>query len=102
MAQDENHKEEESSQQEYDKLLNDLENFNQKFFVILAGTDKYEIVPTTLENGKTLNKEQYSLINHECSRLGLKVIYQITLNDGSTVYISPDGKKIGYMQEGMH
>lgn len=97
------HLEEQPQDQDpYDKLLEDLESFNQKFFILLAGSDKFEIVPTTLEDGRSLNKEQYSLINHECSRLGLKVIYQIDNKNGTTVFISSDSKKVGYMHEGMH
>lgn len=95
-------KNKELSDEEYSKLLEDLDNFDTVFFTALSGSDKFELVPTILENGRPLSKEQYALVKTECSRLGLKVIYQISLRDGSSIFVNPENLKIGYVHEGMH
>lgn len=92
----------ELTDEQYAKVLEDLENFDSGFFSAIAGTDKYEVIPTLLEEGVWLTKEQYTLVKNECSRLGLTVVYQIQLNDKSSVFINPESLKIGYYQEGMH
>lgn len=90
------------SDEEYGQLLQDIEDFESKFYVSLIGTDRYEVIPTTLEDGDSLNKEQYALIKAECAKLGLKVIYQIEMRDGTTIYINPENLKVGYIHDGIH
>lgn len=92
----------ELTENQYSKLLEDLDNFNNKFISEIAGTDKYEIIPTVMEDGSRLTKEQYALARTECSRLGLKVIYQISLRNGDTIFINPENLKVGYIREGAH
>ena len=87
---------------EYSKLIEDIDNFETNFYANLTGTDKYEIIPTVLDDGSHLNREQYALIKAECTRLGLKIIYQIQLRDGTTIFINPENMKIGYIHEGVH
>ena len=87
---------------QYSKLLEDLEEFNSKFFEHLAGTEKYEIIPTVMDDGSLLTKEQYALVKTECSRLGLKVLYEISLRGGKILYFNPETCKVGYIDEGMH
>ena len=90
------------SEEQFEKLVMQVEEFNEQFFIALAGTDKYEIVPTLSDQGQPLTKEQYSLLKNECSRLGLSIIYKMELPDGSTVYTSIENNKVGYIHEGMH
>lgn len=92
----------ELTDQQYTKLLEDLDDFDNKFVTILAGTDKYEIIPTVMEDGTRLTKEQYALVKTECSRLGLTPIYQIPLRNGDTILINPENLKLGYIRESMH
>ena len=92
----------ELSEEQFEKLVKDVDEFNDQFFIHLAGTDKYEIVPTLTDQGQPLTKEQYSLLKNECSRLGLSVIYKMDLPDGSSVYTSIENNKVGYIQEGIH
>jgi hypothetical protein len=95
-------KPEELSEEQFNKLVEENEQFDDHFFKILAGTDKYEIVPTLTDHGQPLTKEQYSLVKNECSRLGLSVIYRMDLPDGSVVYTSIENNKVGYIHEGIH
>lgn len=95
-------KPEELSEEQFAKLVKDVDDFNDQFFVALAGTDKYEIIPTETEHGRPLTKEQYSLLKHECSRLGLSVIYRMDLPNGTTVYTCIENNRVGYIHEGMH
>lgn len=92
----------ELTEEQFSKLMEDLDNFDNNFITNLAGTGKYEIIQTVLEDGTKLTKEQYALIKTECSRLGLKVIYQIPLTNGDIVFINPDNLKIGYIRESIH
>lgn len=92
----------ELSDEQFEKLILENEEFDEKFFRALAGTDKYEIVPTLTDHGQPLTKEQYSLLKNECSRLGLSVIYKMELPDGLTVYTSVENNKVGYVHEGLH
>ena len=93
-------KSDELTQDEFETLLKDLEKFENKFFIALAGTDRFEIVATS-EGEDTLSKEQYTLIKSECSRLGLKIIYKI-YTSGPTIYINSEDGKIGYTHDGVH
>ena len=95
-------KPEELSEEQFGKLVVAVEEFDEQFFIALAGTDKYEIISTLTDQGQPLTKEQYSLVKHECSRLGLTIIYKMDLPDGSTVYTSVENNKVGYIHEGMH
>lgn len=90
------------TEEQYTNLIKELELFNEKFFIALVDTDRFEVVPTVTDIGKPLTKEQYSLIKHECSRLGLAIIYRMDMPNGLSVYINSKNKKIGYMHEGMH
>jgi len=93
---------EELSEEQFEELVEEISQFDDKFFSTIAGTDKYEVVPTETEDGEPLTKEQYSLVKHECSRLGLSVIYKMDLPNGITVYTSIENNKVGYVHEGMH
>ncbi len=84
------------------KLLEDLDNFDNGFFSALAETSKYEIISTTMDDGEVLTKEQYALVKTECSRLGLKVLYQIHFKNGNSIFMNPENLKTGYIHEGMH
>jgi hypothetical protein len=95
-------KPDELTDEQYSKLLEDLDNFDNGFFSALAETDKYEIVPTTMDDGSVLTKEQYALVKTECSRLGLKVLFQIHFRNGSSILVNPKNLKTGYIHEGMH
>ena len=92
----------ELSEEQFGKMVEDVENFHDQFFRTLAGTDKYEIVPTMTDHGRPLTKEQYSLVKKECSRLGLSVIYKMDLPNGTSVYTSIENNKVGYIHEEVH
>lgn len=90
------------SAEEYDKLLLDLEQFEEKFYKILAQTDKYEILPTTLEDGSLVPRDQLSLLVKECHRLGYTVLYKVDVSAQVIILFNPQTMKIGYITEGVH
>ena len=91
----------ELTEEEMDKLVEDIEGFQDSFLKILAGTHKYEIIPSTDEAGRPLDKKHYSLLRSECSRLGLKILYKIDVGN-KTVIINPRTLKIGIICEEIH
>lgn len=93
-------KTEDLTQEEFESLLKDLEKFENQFYIALAGTDRFEIVPTS-DGEYSLDKEQYSLIRSECLRLGLKIIYKIDVKD-RIMYVNAENGKIGYTHDGVH
>lgn len=100
--QDPEVKEIELTEEEYDKLMVDLEGFEENFLRKLADTDKFEIVPTTDQNGRPYDKEQLTLIKKECLRLGVKILYKIDLSSSVYILFNPQTMKIGYVTEGIH
>lgn len=92
----------ELTQEEFDKVLQDLEQFHEQFFIALAGTSEYEVVPTVTDMGKPLTKEQYTYVKTECSRLGKTILYKIDMPNGISLYINLETNKVGYVDEGMH
>lgn len=92
----------ELTEQEYDKLLIDLEDFEEKFYRVLVEADNYEIVPTTTEEGRIISKEQLTLLTKECHRLGFRYLYKVDLNSGVILLINPKTMKIGYISDGVH
>lgn len=94
--------EKEFDKKEFDRIFKALEEFQERFFMALAGTDKYEIVPTLTEVGDPLTEEQYSFIKTECSRLGLTILYKIDTPNGNSLFINIKDSKTGYIDEGIH
>lgn len=92
----------ELTEEQYDKLIMDLEIFEENFYKALASTERYEIIPTSTEEGKVLSKEQLSLLTEECKRLGLKILYKVDLNSNTVLLINPKTLKTGYITEGIH
>lgn len=92
----------ELTEEEYDKLLIDLESFEEKFYSTLADSKNYEIIPTMTEDGRFLSKEQLSLLVKECHRLGLRYLYKIDLNSSVTLLINPKTMKIAYINDEVH
>jgi hypothetical protein len=87
------------TQEEIDTLSDGLTKFEDKFYISLTGTDRFEIIPTKDESGRTLTKEQLSLIKQECLRLGVKPLYRIETKN-SILLVNPDNLKIGYLTDG--
>lgn len=102
MDKDKNRKSDFLSPEEYDKLFSDLEQFDDKFYKILAKTEKYEIISTTLEDGTEISKEQLALLTRECRRMGYAILYRIEVNGDNVILFNPKSMKIGYITEGVH
>lgn len=87
----------ELSEEEVTKLMEDLDNFDNSFMSFLADTQSYEIVPTSDDIGNTLNSDHYSLIKKECIRMNVKIIYSIDLGRNTTLLFCPDTNKFGVL-----
>jgi len=85
----------ELTDEEYAKLMEDLDGFEEKFLEALAGTPKFEVVPTSTDNGAVLSEKHYALIKQECRRHGLKIIYSIDISPKQTTLWCPETMKIG-------
>lgn len=89
------------SQEEFDRLMVELAEFDENSFVALAGTDQYEIIPTITEEGKVLNSEELKMLQRECTRLGLTILYRIDKKDGETLLVNSKSGKTMVLKEGV-
>jgi hypothetical protein len=89
------------SQEEFEKLMVELSEFDEQSFVALAGTDQYEIVPTVTEDGKVLNSQELSVIKLECEKLGLTLLYRIDKKDGETILVNSESGKTMVLKDGL-
>ena len=89
------------SQEDFERLMVELAEFDENSFVALAGSDQYEIIPTVTEEGKVLNKDQLKMLKLECDRLGLTVLYRIDKEDGETLLVNSWSGKIMVLKEGV-
>jgi len=74
--------------EQYTKMMDEIESFNESVFSHLAGTANYEIVPTETEDGHILQEEHYRLIKKECAKIGATIIYSFRVGR-DVVYINP-------------
>jgi hypothetical protein len=101
MKDDKFDEEMELTEEEIEQLAEDIEEFQEHFLISLAGTHKFEIIPSTDESGSPLDKKHYSLLKRECSRLGLKILYRIDVGN-KTLIVNPENLKIGILNEEIH
>jgi len=87
-------------QEQYAKLLNGLQEFEEKFYTILAESDRFEIIPIPDHKGRILPDETYSQIKHELARQGIKLLYRISFGNYAVV-VNPDSlKRVGLVPDG--
>lgn len=91
----------ELTREELNDLLEELSEFDHNSFILLAGTDQYEIVPTSLDTGEYLDKEELDLLREECERLGLTILFRIDKTDGETLLVNSITGKTMVLREGM-
>lgn len=87
------------SPEQYEKLMEELENFNNSFLSYLAGTANYEVCPTTGPDGRPLTKEHYQLIKKECAKTGAKILYSYEIGN-TTVVVNTGNMKTLVIKEG--
>lgn len=91
----------EISPEEFEEMMESVEEFQENFLRHLAGTDRYDVLPTVTESGMPLTKEQYKLAKQECSRLGIRLLYVVDLGK-DTLVINAHDMKIGLINEEVH
>jgi len=88
------------SQTEYTKLVKGFQEFEEKFYTILAETDKFEIIPIPDHKGRILSEETYSQIKQELASQGIKILYRIS-HGNYAVVVNPDSlKRVGLVPDG--
>ena len=91
----------ELSSEEFEEMMESVEQFQEDFLKHLAGTDNYDVLPTVTSSGTPLTKEQYKLAKQECSRLGIRLLYIVDIGK-DTLIISPHNMKIGLISDEVH
>lgn len=89
----------ELSPEEYEKLIEEIENFNSSFLSHLAGTANYEIVPTEPEDGAFLSEEHYRMIKKECAKIGAVILYSYKIGN-LTLVVNPKNMKTIVLNDG--
>lgn len=89
------------SQEEFEELMVELAEFDDKSFIALARTDHYEIIPTVTEEGKVLTQDELDLLLAECAKLGLTILYRIDKEDGETLLVNSKSGRTMVLKEGM-
>lgn len=92
-------KKEELTEEQYEKLHKDLEEFQHSFLVYLAQSENFDVVPTQTDTGQYLKREHYELVKQESRRLGLKVLYSYDIGR-STLVVNPTNMKVGVLSNG--
>ena len=88
------------SQEEYVKLLQNLHDFEERFYTLIAESDRFEIIPIPDHKGRILTGETYSQIKQELAAQGIKMLYRISQGNHALI-INPDSlKRIGIVPEG--
>lgn len=89
------------SEKEYEDFLKKSEKFDEKCFISLAKTDKYEIVSSVDDEGNYLSNLQTELLISEANKLGICLIYRIDMEDQSLLINSKD-LQIMLISNGVH
>lgn len=84
--------------EQFDKLREELHNFQHSFLSHLAGTAKYEIIPTEIDVGEFLDDEHYNSVKKECLKAGVKVLYTYNLGK-MTIILNPSNLRTVVVQE---
>ena len=84
----------ELSLEEYEELMEELEEFDEKAFMLLAGSHRYEIIPNITEDGKVLTSKELKMLTDECKKRGFAILYRIDKEDGETLLIGPGARTI--------
>jgi len=91
----------ELSQEEFSKFLEELEEFDTKSLIYLAGTDRFEIIPTIDDDGQVLSKDSLNSIKREVDKLGLTIMYRIDKDNGETIVLCAATLRCMVFVEGM-
>lgn len=91
------------NKEEYDSFVEELE-FEQNFYRVIAGTDKFEVVAIPDPDGTVFSPEHLKIISEQCKRHSMSVIYRVSMGKFAVVYcpatlkfaIVPEGDKSGY------
>ena len=88
------------SQEEYVELIQSLHEFEERFYTILAGSDRFEIIPIPDHKGRIFTEEMLSQIKEDLAAQGIKILYRIS-HGNHAVIVNPDSlKKVGVIPDG--
>jgi hypothetical protein len=88
------------SQEEYEKLLQGLHDFEEKFYTLIAGTDRFQIVPIPDDKGQIYTGRTLEKIKEDLASQGLKMLYRISHGDYALI-VNPDSlRRVGIVPNG--
>lgn len=93
----------ELTEEQIEQAILENDSFQTMFFEKLAHNKKFEIIPTSDEDGNIMSQEQLSFMKKEVNRLGCLPVYAIENGSRFTLLICPrEGKKmiIGMVSNG--
>lgn len=86
------------NKEEYDNFVEELE-FEQNFYRILAGTEKFEIVSIPDPDGTVFTPEHLKIISDQCKRHDMAILYRVSNGKFAVIY-SPANQKFAIVPEG--
>jgi hypothetical protein len=91
----------EMTPEEIQEILDAVDDFEEYTLSSIAGTERYELIPTTDNYGNPLTKKQFDLARRECSRLGATPLYVLEMK-GYSVVVNAKTLKMGIISEEVH
>lgn len=98
MYEDDDDDTSEMNKEEYKNFVEELE-FEQNFYSILAGTEKFEVISIPDPDGTVFSEDHLKLIADQCRKHGMAVLYRVSNGKFATIY-NPDNKKFAIVPEG--
>lgn len=83
----------ELTEEQIEQAMIDNDVFQNTFIEILAGSRKFEVIPTQDEHGNIMSQEQLSFMKKEVNRLGCVTVWAFENGSRFTILICPRDKK---------
>ena len=85
----------ELTEEQIEQAIIENDEFQNKFLELLAQNKKFEIIPTSDEEGNIMSQEQLSFMKKEVNRLGCLPVYAFENGSRFTILMCPiEGKKL--------
>lgn len=88
------------SQEEYQTLLQNLHDFEEKFYTLIAGTDRYQIVPIPDDKGQIYTGQTLQKIRDDLEAQGMKMLYMISHGDYALIVNPENLRRVGVVPNG--
>lgn len=92
----------ELDQEQFEKLVEQLEQFEEESYMYLAGSSDFEIVPTSDGEGNFLTREQFASVRKQLRVMGMSPLYKIDKVNGETMLVEPGSMRTLVFSEETH